>query len=44
MTSEIVNSAWANIEFFVYQRDLVVRRLKCLHLKILKKKQSLVFN
>ena len=48
MTSEMVESAWANIGFFLYQLDpevrRLVRRLECLHLKILKKKQSAVVN
>ena len=48
MTSEMVKSAWANIGFFLYQLDPEVRRrvrrLEPLHLKILKKKQSTVFN
>ncbi len=48
MTSEMVKSAWANIGFFLYQLDpevrRLVRRLERLHLKILKKKQSTVFN
>ena len=41
-------SAWANIGFFLYQLDpnvrRLVRRLERLHLKILKKKESTVFN
>ena len=42
---KLVESAWANIGFFLYQLDPEVRRLECLHhhLKILKKKQSAVF-
>ena len=40
MTSEMVESAWANIGFFIYQHDPKVRRLvrrfEHLHLKILK--------
>ena len=48
MTSEMVESASANIGFFLYQldRDMkrLVRRLKRLHLKILKKKQSTKFH
>ena len=39
MTSESVESAWANIGFFLYQLDPEVRRLESLPLKILKKKQ-----
>ena len=48
MTSNMVESAWANVGFFLYQLDpevrRLVRRLECFHLKILKKKQSTVFN
>ena len=44
MTSKMVESAWANIGFFFYQLDAEVRRLECLHLKILIKKQSTGFN
>ena len=44
----MVESAWANIGFCLYQFDPEVRRrvgrLECLYLKILKKKQSAVFN
>ena len=39
MTSEIVYSAWANIDFLLYQLDPEVRRLEHLNLKILKKKK-----
>ena len=45
MTSEMIESAWANIGFFLYQLDLEVRRLarrfECLYLKILKKETIL---
>ena len=48
ITSEMLESAWANIRFFRYQIDpelrRLVRRLERLHLMILKKKQSVVFN
>ena len=48
MTSKMVESAWANIGFFLYQLDpkvkRLVRRLEYLPFKIFKKKQSLVFN
>ena len=48
MTSEMVKSAWANIGFFLHHLDpeiqRIVRRLEHLHLKIIKKKQSVVFN
>ena len=48
MTSKMFESTWVNIGFFLYQFDPEVRRLMgrigCLHLKILKKKQSSVFN
>ena len=48
MTSKIVESAWANIGFFLYQLDTeirkLVRRLECLNLKILKKKRCAIFN
>ena len=47
MDSEMVESSWTNIGFFLYQLNLEVRRLgrrlERLHL-ILKKKQSAVFN
>ena len=47
MTSEMVERAWTNIGFFLYQLNpdvrRLVRRLECLHLKILKKKQSLAW-
>ena len=42
MTSEMVESTWANIEFFIYQLDPEVRRLvrrpERRHLKVLKNK------
>ena len=38
MRREMVESAWTNIGFFLYQLDTNVRRLKRLLLKILKKK------
>ena len=48
MTSERVKSSWASIVYFLYQLvpDIrrLVRRLDCLPLNILKKKQSTVFN
>ena len=48
MTKEIVESAWANIGFFLHHLDpeirRKVRRLECPHLKIIKKCQSVVFN
>ena len=48
MTSEMVESVWANTGFFLYQFDpevrRQVRRLERLRLKILKKKQFAVFN
>ena len=48
MTRKMVESSWANIGFFLYQFDpdirRLARRLKRLHLKILKKKQSAVIN
>ena len=48
MTTKMMESTWANIGFFLYQHDpdirRLVRRLECLYLKILKKKQSTVFN
>ena len=48
MTSEMVKSAWASIGYFLYYLDpdiqRIARRLEHLHLKILKKKQSEVFN
>ena len=44
MTSKMVESTWANIRFFLYKFVLevrrLVRRLECLYLNILKKKQS----
>ena len=48
MTSEMVESTWACIGFFLQHLDpdirKITRRLVHLHLKILKKKQSVVFN
>ena len=48
MTSEMVESVWANIGFFLSQLHsevwIQVRRLERLHLKIFKKKLSTVFN
>ena len=47
MTNEMVESAWDNIGFFLYQLDPEVKKLlrfERLHLKIFKKKQSTVFN
>ena len=48
MTSEKVESVWACIGYFLYQLhpDMrrLVRNLERLYLKILKKKQSAVFN
>ena len=47
-TSEMVESAWAPIVHFFYHLDSDIRkitlRLERLHLKILKRKQSAVFN
>ena len=48
MIREMVESAWANIVFFLHHLDPEigrrVRRLKRLHLKIIKKRLSVVFN
>ena len=44
MTSEMGKSSWANIGYFLYQLDPEVRRLERLHMKILKKKLSTIFN
>ena len=48
MTSEMVESAWATGRFFLYQLDIedrrLLRRFEHLHLIILKKKQSVLFN
>ena len=44
MTSEMVESAWASIGYFLHQLDQDIRRLEHLQLKILKKKESMVFN
>ena len=48
MTSEMVESAWANKGFFLHHLGpeirRIVRRLEHLHLKIIKKRQSVVFN
>ena len=48
MTNKMVESAWANIVFFLHHLDSeigrIVRRLEHLHLKIIKKRPSLVFN
>ena len=48
MTSEMIKSARANIGHFLYQLDpeiwRLVKELEHLHLKILQKKQSEVFN
>ena len=48
MISEMVESAWANIGFFLPHLDpeirRIVRRLERLHLKIIKKRQSQGFN
>ena len=45
ITSEIVESAWANKGFFLYQLDhkvrRLMRRLEDLHLKIKKKKETI---
>ena len=37
MTSEMVESSWASIGYFLYQLNPDIKRLECLHLKILKK-------
>ena len=47
MTSEMVESAWANIGGFLHldpEIRRIVRRFERLHLKIIKKMQSVVFN
>ena len=48
MTSGMVERAWANIGFFLYQLDpevrRLVRRLERVHLLIFKKKLSAVSN
>ena len=44
MTCEIVESASASIEYFLFQLDPDIRRLERPYLKISKKKQSAVFN
>ena len=44
MTSEMAKSACTYIGFFHYQLDPDMRRLERLHLMILKRKQSVVFN
>ena len=48
MTSKMVESTWASIGYFLFQLDpdirKLIRRLKHLHFKILKKKQSVVIN
>ena len=48
MTSEMVGSAWPNIDFFLYRLDPkgknLVRRHERFRLKFIKKKQSAVFN
>ena len=48
MTCKIVESAWASIGYFLQYLDpdigRIARRLERRHLKILKKKQSTVFN
>ena len=48
MTSEMVESAWANIGFFFHHLDpeipRIVRRLEHLHVKIIKERQSVLFN
>ena len=48
MTTKMVERAWANIQYFFHDFDpdtrRIAKRLKRLHLKILKKKQLTVFN
>ena len=48
MASKIVESAWANMGLFLHHLATEIRRIErrfeCLHLKIIKKRQSVVFN
>ena len=48
MTSEMDESAWVSMGCFLHHLDpgikYIARRLERLHLKILKKKQSTIFN
>ena len=48
MTSEMLENAWATMGYILHHRDpdirKIARRLEHLHLRILKKKRSVVFN
>ena len=48
MTNKMVESTWASMGYFLHHRDTdirkITRKFEYLHLKILKRKQSVVFN
>ena len=44
MTTKMVKSAWASIIYILHQLEPDIRRLECLYLKILQKKQFAIFN